>query len=99
MRIIIPIAAALALACVPALAAPCNSTYGCTVRAEFCAEGGAQKCHFERLLPEQGVGLCTMVMMQTAISWIVGDQAQHKPAHPGFRLASASCVTPDDADL
>jgi hypothetical protein len=61
--------------------------------------GPAEICHFERLLPEQGVGLCTMAMMPAAIQWIVGNEASGKPPHPGFRLKAAQCVTPDDADL
>ena len=100
MRIIRLIAAALALAwAAPSAAAPCDGVYGCVVRAEFCRTQGARKCHIERLLPEQGVGLCTMMMMQAGVQWIVGDAATGKPAHPGFRLVTAQCVTPDDADL
>ena len=102
MPILRPVLAALALASVAASAdaAPCNDVRGCVVRAEFCRAGaGAEICHFERLLPEQGVGLCTMAMMGAAIQWIVGDEASGKPPHPGFRLKAAACVTPDDADL
>ena len=96
---IVALLAALALA-FPAAAAPCNDVRGCVVRAEFCRAGaGAEICHFERLFPEQGVGLCTMAMMGAAIQWIAGDEASGKPPHPGFRLKAASCVTPDDADL
>jgi hypothetical protein len=69
MPIIRPVLAALALAFAgPALAAPCNAVAGCVLRAEFCRAGArAEICHFERLLPEQGVGLCTMAMMPAAI--------------------------------
>jgi hypothetical protein len=82
----------------PALAGPCNDVQGCVVRARFCTLDQPERCHYERLLPEQGVGLCTMMAMQTAVGWIVGDANAGKPPHP-FRLASAQCVTPDDADL
>ena len=93
--------AALALLASPAAvsAAPCNGVYGCVVRAQFCTVAAPERCHYERLLPEQGVGLCTMVMMQAAVQWIVGDEATGKPAHPGHRLKSSQCVTPDEADL
>ena len=80
-------------------AAPCNGVYGCVVRATVCRIDAPDRCHVERLLPEQGVGLCTMVMMQAGVQWIVGDEASGKPAHPGFRLKSSQCVTPDEADL
>ena len=64
---IVAILAALALAFAgPALAAPCNAVSGCVVRAEFCRVEGPATCHFERLFPEQGVGLCTMAMMPAA---------------------------------
>ena len=100
MWIVRTLLAALALAFAgPALAAPCNAVSGCVVRAEFCRVEGPATCHFERLFPEQGVGLCTMAMMGAAIQWIVGDEASGKPPHPGFRLKAASCVTPDEADL
>ena len=100
MPILRPLLAALALVVAgQADAAPCNDVRGCVVRAEFCRVEGPATCHFERLFPEQGVGLCTMAMMGAAIQWIVGDEASGKPPHPGFRLKAASCVTPDDADL
>jgi hypothetical protein len=100
MRLLRPVLAALALACAgPAFAAPCNGVYSCVVRAEFCATEGPEKCHVERLFPEQGVGLCTMVMMHAVIQWLAGDEASGKPPHPGFRLKAASCVSPDEADL
>ena len=83
----------------PAFAAPCNGVYGCVVRASFCTTDGAAKCHFERLLPEQGVGLCSMLAMQAAVGWIVGDVTKGRAPHPGYRLERAECVTPDDADL
>ena len=92
------LAVALALAA-PAFAAPCNDVRGCVVRARFCATEGPQTCHVERLLPEPGVGLCTMTMMQAAVGWIVGDEAKGRAPHPGFRLERAECVTPDDVDL
>jgi hypothetical protein len=95
-------AALILAACVAATlahAAPCNGVYGCKVRAEFCTIEQPTRCHYERLLPEQGVGLCTMVMMQAAVQWITGDAAAGKPAHPGFRLVTASCVSPDDSDI
>ena len=98
MRAVGLILAALAFA-FPAFARPCNEVRGCVVRAEFCRIEGPQKCHFERLFPEQGVGLCTMAMMPAAIQWLAGDEASGKPPHPGFRLKAAACVTPDDADL
>jgi hypothetical protein len=90
--------AMLALA-TPSFAAPCNGVYGCVVRARFCSLEQPDRCHYERLLPEQGVGLCTMMAMQTAVGWIVGDANAGKPSHPGFRLATAQCVTPDESDL
>ncbi len=103
MRIGFSILAALALASASASSAdarPCNDVSGCVVRAEFCRVGeGAEICHFERLLPEPGVGLCTMAMIPAAIQWLAGDEASGKPPHPGFRLKAASCVTPDEADL
>lgn len=83
----------------PAAAAPCNAVYGCVVRATMCRIDAPDRCHVERLLPEQGVGLCTMTMMQAAVQWLVGDEASGKPAHPGYRLDRAQCVTPDEADL
>jgi hypothetical protein len=92
--------AALALASAsPGLARPCNDVAGCIVRAEFCRVEAPAACHFERLFQEPNVGLCTMTMMQSATVWIVGDDASGKPAHPGFRLKAASCVSPDEADL
>ena len=97
MKNIIALAGALAVAS-HASAAPCNGVYGCVVRATMCRIDAPDRYHVERLLPEQGVGLCTMTMMQTAVGWIVGDEASGKPAHPGFRLDRAQCVTPDDGD-
>ena len=80
MPILRPVLTALALAfAAPALARPCNDVRGCVVRAEFCRVEEPAKCHFERLLPEQGVGLCTMAMMGAAIQWIVGDEASVHP--------------------
>ena len=80
--------AALALAFAgPAHAAPCNDVRGCVVRAEFCRAGaGAEICHFERLFPEQGVGLCTMAIMGAAIQWIVGDEASGNIARYGCEI-------------
>ncbi len=92
--------AALALAlATPAAAAPCNDVRGCVVRATVCRIDDPARCHVERLLPEQGVGLCTMVMMQAAVQWIAGDEAGGKPAHPGYSVRDMRCVTPDDFDL
>jgi hypothetical protein len=82
-----------------AAAAPCNGVHGCVVRAQMCRIEAPEKCHYQRLLPEQDVGLCTMVMMQAAVQWIVGDEASGKPAHPGFRIEDTRCVSPDEADL
>ena len=93
--------AALALLALapPAAGAPCNDVRGCVVRARMCRVDEPDKCHYERLLPEEGVGLCTMVMMQAGVQWITGDAASGKPPHPGYRLDRAQCVTPDEADL
>ena len=101
MRLPLTLAACLAacLAATLAHAAPCNGVYGCAVRAEYCRTDDPARCHVERLLPEQGVGLCTMVMMSAAVQWITGDAATGKPPHPGYRLKSSQCVTPDDFDL
>ena len=97
MRTILALVACLAATL--AHAAPCNAVYGCVVRATVCRIDAPDRCHYERLLPEQGVGLCTMMMMQAGVQWITGNESTGKPAHPGFRLVTAQCVTPDDADL
>lgn len=92
----------LALFCAsPAFARPCNDTFGCVVRALMCKHSvrKPERCHYEHLHPERGLGLCTFIMQFVATRWVVGDRNSREPPHPGFMWKEVSCVTPDDADL
>ena len=91
---IVAILAALAFA-FPAFARPCNDVRGCVVRAEFCRIEAPSPCHFERLFPEQGVGLCTMAMIPATIQWLAGFQLATRSGHSTSRATRISQPFPD----
>ena len=87
MRKLLTLLASLAAS--NAAASPCD--WGCKIRITACEMQRPDRCRSVDKLPDEGAGICPIMMMGVVGEWIAHN--------PDMVFKSAQCVAPDDQEL